>query len=59
MSKTIKIVNYIEFTGEMVLFETLAEEEKKEAAEKIMDLIMRQAGYIKADNKKNAGHLLS
>ena len=59
MSKTIKIVNYIEFTGETVLFETLPEEEKKEAAEKIMDLIMRQAGYIKADNKKNTGHLLS
>ncbi|WP_277408596.1 hypothetical protein [Lacrimispora xylanisolvens] len=58
MSKTIKIVNYIEFTGEMVLFETLPEEEK-ETAEKILELIMRQAGYIKADNKKNAGHLLS
>jgi len=59
MSKTIKIVNYIEFTGEMVLFETLPEEEKKETAEKILDLIMRQAGYIKTENKKNAGHLLS
>jgi len=57
MSKTIKIVNYIEFTGEMVLFETLPEEEKKETAEKILDLIMRQAGYIKAENRKNAGHL--
>jgi len=58
MSKTIKIVNYIEFTGEMILFETLPEEEKKETAEKILDLIMRQAGYIKTENKKNAGHLL-
>lgn len=52
MSKTIKIVNYIEITGEMVLFENLPEEEKKEAAEKILDLIMRQAGYTKAENKK-------
>ena len=54
MSKTIKIVNYIEITGEMVLFETLPEEEKKKAAEKILDLMMRQAGYIKTENKKNA-----
>lgn len=59
MSKTIKIVNYIEITGKMVLFETLPEEEKKKAAEKILDLMMRQAGYIKTENKKNAGHLLS
>ncbi len=59
MSKTIKIVNYIEFSGEMVLFEALSEEEKKKAAEKILDLMMRQAGYIKTENKKNAGHLLS
>ena len=59
MSKTIKIVNYIEITGKMVLFETLPEEEKKKAAEKILDLMMRQAGYIKKENKKNAGHLLS
>ena len=43
MSKTIKIVNYIEFSGEMVLFEALSEEEKKKAAEKILDLMMRQA----------------
>ncbi len=59
MSKTIKIVNYIEFSGEMVLFETLPEEERRKAAEKILDLMMRQAGYIKAENKNNAGHLLS
>ena len=59
MSKTIKIVNYIEITGELVLFENLPEEEKKKAAEKILDLMMRQAGYIKTENKKNAGHLLS
>lgn len=59
MSKTIKIVNYIEITGEMVLFEILPEEEKKKATEKILDLMMRQAGYIKTENKKNAGHLLS
>jgi hypothetical protein len=52
MSKTIKIVNYIEIAGEIVLFEILSEEEKKEAAEKILDLIMRQAGYIKTENKK-------
>lgn len=59
MSKTIRIVNYIQITGEMVLFETMPEEKKKEAAEKILDLIMRQAGYIKTENKKNAGHQLS
>lgn len=59
MSKTIKIVNYIEFSGEMVLFEALPEEERNKAAEKILDLMMRQAGYIKSENNKNTGHLLS
>jgi hypothetical protein len=59
MSKIIKIVNYIEFSGEMVLYETLSEEKRKETAEKILDLVMSQAGYIKTENKKNAGHLQS
>lgn len=58
MSKTIKIVNYIEYRGEMVLYESLSEKEKKEAAEAILDLLMKEAGYIKKENKKNTGHLL-
>ncbi len=52
MSKIMKIANYIEFNGEMVLYETLPEEKQKEAGEKILDLMMRHAGFIKAENKK-------
>ena len=50
MNKTIKIVNYIEYRGEMVLYESLSEKEKKEAAEAILDLVMKVAGYIKKEN---------
>ena len=37
MSKNIKIENYIDFSGEMVLFDALPEEQQKETGKKIHD----------------------
>lgn len=41
----IKIINYITINGKTRLWEDLSESEKKEAAEKIQENIMRVAGY--------------
>ena len=45
MSNNIKIENYIDFNGEMILFDILPEEKQKQAGEKIRDLMMEHAGY--------------
>ncbi len=54
MNKSIKIENYIDYNGEMILFDSLQEDKQKQAGEKIRDLMMENAGYdIKRPSEKH------
>jgi hypothetical protein len=53
MSKNIKIENYIDFNGEMVLHDALPEEQQKETGKKIHDRMMESAGYIIGEKYRN------
>lgn len=41
----LKIINYIEISGEEVLFDSLPEEKRRSIAEAIQDRMMSTAGY--------------
>ncbi|GLB32261.1 hypothetical protein LAD12857_41840 [Lacrimispora amygdalina] len=54
MSKNIRIVNYIDLNGEMILFDSLPEKRQKQAGEKLRDLMMENAGYdLKRPSEKH------
>ncbi|MDW2798808.1 hypothetical protein RZO55_14615 [Clostridium boliviensis] len=51
MNRKIKIENYIDLNGDIVLLDLLPQERKKRAGERIRDQMMEHAGFIIREEK--------